>query len=106
MAVDLKAATDQIASLKEAQSRLATQVCITRLSDLPVLRRRQYFFRAVNQNYCPGSSSYANLYRTYLKNICFYFLISTKMKISHLERHQPWKFLKVFDKIGRIRSRI
>jgi hypothetical protein len=49
-----------------------------------VLRRRQYFFRAVNQNYCPGSSSYANLYRTYLKNICFYFLICKKGKLKVL----------------------
>jgi hypothetical protein len=53
MAVDLKAAADQIASLKEAQSRLATQVCITRLSDLPVLRSRQYFFGAVNISFEP-----------------------------------------------------
>jgi hypothetical protein len=36
MAVDLKAATDQIASLKEAQSRLATQVCITSVAETSI----------------------------------------------------------------------
>jgi hypothetical protein len=57
---------------------------------------------AVNISYGSGSSSYTNICR-----ICFYFKEVQKIKISHFSATKLFsiKFLQVFDKIVRIRSR-